>query len=314
MKIAKTDVFVAPADDTSFGLYMDSAGGHVLLKPDEESDLARAIKEGIEAKEALGFARERARIMELSKVIASGEAARARFISCNLLLVVAVAKTYRIPGYSLLDIIQDGNMGLIRAVDLFDGELHWRFSTYAIWWIRQSIHKGIVLNARTLRLPAHILDKLRDMQAEDDAMMVARGRAATPEELGELIGRMPEKAAAIRAAGQHSISLSSPIYGDDGEVGDIGDLVKAADDVETEALESAQREDVAKLLASLSDREQDVVRLRMGFDGRPQSLEEVGDRFGLSRERIRQIQVKALTKLRHPCVSTGITNKQGEEI
>ncbi len=299
--------FSSLADDASFTSYLDSMGMHPLLTPEEEVQLAREIKQGAAAKEGLedetarALSRETARALRTT--VSRGEAARAKFINSNLRLVLAVAKAYRIPGYSILDIIQDGNMGLMRAVDLFDGERGWRFSTYAVWWIRQSIHRGIEINARTVRIPGGVLDNLRDIQSEIDAILVAEQRGATSEELGKLIGKTPDAVVRLRARTQHTFSLSSPLHDVDGEDEfEFGSNMAASDDVEKEALDHVQNESLGALLACLTNREQDVMRRRIGADGsRPKTLEEIGTEFNLTRERIRQIEARAITKLQHPC-------------
>ena len=284
--------------------YLAELGSYPLLTAEDEAQLAQAIADGRAAETTLasGEVTTRAARKDLEQVVRAANEARRRFIQSNLRLVVSIAKRYQTPGMSLLDLIQEGNLGLMRAVEKFDHRKGFKFSTYATWWIRQAIGRGIADKGRTIRLPSHLMDTLATLSRSSATMLKALGREPSPRELADETGiPLPKVEAALRAA-PDLVSLSAAI-GDDGDH-ELGDLLADAEaatpfDVAAAAIES---EDLHALLGHLDDREREILSLRFGLaDDQPLTLDEVGRRFNLTRERIRQIEAKALTKLRHPC-------------
>ncbi|HMG45605.1 MAG TPA: sigma-70 family RNA polymerase sigma factor [Acidimicrobiales bacterium] len=299
-----------PTSDGTLDLtrrYLGELGSYPLLTATEEAELAETIALGREAEERLATGTGSGAVTrhERTKLLAAVRAAddaRSRFIQSNLRLVVSIAKRYQSPGMSLLDLIQEGNLGLMRAVEKFDHRKGFKFSTYATWWIRQSIGRGIADKGRTIRLPSHLMDLLSTLTRTSAGMLKSLGREPTPRELAEETGLPFEKVEAALHAAPDLVSLSAAI-GDDGDH-ELGDLV-ADNTSETPfdlAAAAIERRDLLTLLDNLDARERRVLELRFGLgDDRPQTLDEVGRQFGLTRERIRQIEAKALTKLRHPC-------------
>ncbi|HEY8524742.1 MAG TPA: sigma-70 family RNA polymerase sigma factor [Acidimicrobiales bacterium] len=284
--------------------YLAELGSYPLLTAEDEAQLAQTIADGraAEATLASGEVTSRAAREKLEAQVRAADEARRRFIQSNLRLVVSIAKRYQTPGMSLLDLIQEGNLGLMRAVEKFDHRKGFKFSTYATWWIRQAIGRGIADKGRTIRLPSHLMDTLATLSRASASMLKALGREPTPRELSDETGiPLPKVEAALKAA-PDLVSLSAAI-GDDGDH-ELGDLLADADaaspfDVAAAAIES---EDLRALLNHLDEREREILSLRFGLiDDQPLTLDEVGRRFNLTRERIRQIEAKALTKLRHPC-------------
>ena len=236
-----------------------------------------------------------------------GRAGRDHLTSANLRLVVANAKKYMNRGMSLLDLIQEGNAGLMRAVDKFEWERGFKFSTYATWWIRQAIQRGLADQSRTIRIPVHMVETMNRVTRTSRELTVQLGREPTPEEISATLSLdpktaiSPERVEEIRRYGRSPVSLETPV-GDEGDT-ELGSLIQDPDAVRPDEVIEDQmlKEQVAKVLGSLEGREQRVIRLRFGLDdGRPRTLEEVGHEFGLTRERIRQIEAHALRKLRHP--------------
>jgi RNA polymerase sigma factor (sigma-70 family) len=284
--------------------YLAELGSYPLLTAEDEAELAQTIADGraAEATLASGEVTTRATRQDLERLVRAANEARRRFIQSNLRLVVSIAKRYQTPGMSLLDLIQEGNLGLMRAVEKFDHRKGFKFSTYATWWIRQAIGRGIADKGRTIRLPSHLMDTLATLSRASATMLKALGREPSARELSDETGiPQPKVEAALRAA-PDLVSLSAAI-GDDGDH-ELGDLLADADaatpfDVAAATIES---EDLHALLSHLDDREREILSLRFGLvDDQPLTLDEVGRRFNLTRERIRQIEAKALTKLRHPC-------------
>jgi RNA polymerase primary sigma factor len=229
------------------------------------------------------------------------DAARRTFIQSNLRLVVSIAKRYQGTGMTLLDLIQEGNLGLMRAVEKFDHRKGFKFSTYATWWIRQAIGRGIADKGRTIRLPSHLVDTMAVLSKASATMLKQLGREPTPAELAEETGLTEERVLVALHAGPDLVSLSVSIGEDDAELGDL-----VADDNADAAFDAAAlslaRDDLQDLLDFLNPREREILSLRFGLAGdQPLPLDEVGRLLNVTRERIRQIEAKALTKLRHPC-------------
>jgi RNA polymerase primary sigma factor len=274
-----------------------------LLTADEEDELAARIRAGHEAAARLAEgAVDAAEARRLRRVVDDGEDARDRFVRANLRLVVWVARRYRGAGLSLGDLVQEGNLGLLRAVETFDHRKGFTFSTYATWWIRQRIGRALADTGRTIRVPGHVAEALTVLGRISAELLESLGREPTPEELAEASGFTIERVRQCLRAEPDLVSLSVGI-GDDGT--ELGDLLAdpaatAPEDAAVIAVESAA---LRASLSRLRDREREVIELRYGFlDGSPRTLEEVGRGFGVTRERARQIEAKALTKLRHPSV------------
>jgi RNA polymerase sigma factor (sigma-70 family) len=282
--------------------YLSELGSYPLLTAEEEVSLAQAIEEGRLAELELSSTQPtRARKRLLDHQVAAAEVARRTFIQSNLRLVVSIAKRYQGTGMTLLDLIQEGNLGLMRAVEKFDHRKGFKFSTYATWWIRQSIGRGIADKGRTIRLPSHLVDTMAVLSKTSATLLKQLGREPTAAELAAETGLTEERVAIALHAGPDLVSLSASIGDDDAELGDL-----VADDTADTAFEAAAlslaRDDLKDLLAFLNPREREILALRFGLDGQqPLTLDEVGRRFDVTRERIRQIEAKALTKLRHPC-------------
>ena len=290
-------------------MYLADIGQYPLLTKDDEVRLAQAIEAGTEAKlemeekeRSLSPARKR----EVRRLIRDGENAERTFVQSNLRLVVSIAKKYQASGLPLLDLVQEGNLGLMHAVEKFDWRKGFKFSTYATWWIRQAITRGIANTGRTIRLPVHAGDTLSRIQKARSSLELSLGRPATLAELSANV-EMPEDKVteALRFAGE-PLSLSSPLR-EDGDA-ELGDLVPdlGADSPFEVAATSLLSGEIARLMAPLDERESEILRLRFGLDrGEPRTLEEVGEHFNLTRERIRQIEARAMSKLRHPSSDTG---------
>jgi RNA polymerase primary sigma factor len=293
-------------DEDLVRLYLRDIGRHRLLTKDDETRLAQEAEAGREARAELAGdgARSPARVRELRRAVRTGDAAVESFVNGNLRLVVSIAKRYQGADMPLLDLIQEGNLGLIHAVGKFDWRKGFKFSTYATWWIRQAITRGIANGGRTIRLPVHASELLS---------RTLKSRARLEAELGRRPS-IPELAADLEVGIERVIdilrhapalgSLSEPLGHDsDAELGDLLEDPAAVSPAEAAAA-ALLPGDVAKMLVGLDDREREIVRLRFGLDrGEPRTLEEVGLRFGLTRERIRQIEARAMSKLRHPAAS-----------
>jgi RNA polymerase sigma factor (sigma-70 family) len=284
--------------------YLAELGSYPLLTAEDETRLAQAIADGrtAESRLARGDVTDRKQRRQLEDARRAANDARRQFIQANLRLVVSIAKRYQTPGMSLLDLIQEGNLGLMRAVEKFDHRKGFKFSTYATWWIRQAIGRGIADKGRTIRLPSHLMDTLATLSRSSAVMLKSLGREPTPRELSDETGIAVAKVEAALRAAPDLVSLSAAIGEDgDNELGDmLADPAAATPfDVAAAAIES---EDLRALLGHLDEREREILSLRFGLsDDQPLTLDEVGQRYNLTRERIRQIEAKALTKLRHPC-------------
>ncbi len=280
-------------------LYLNDIGKHALLTRAEEvrlGELAAAGRQAASELDKLPVPAERRG--ELEALVRAGEEATKRFVRANLRLVVSIAKKYQASGLPLLDLIQEGNFGLMHAVERFDPRRGFKFSTYATWWIRQTIARGIANTGRSIRLPVHAGDQLLAIRMTNAALEVQLGRTPRPDEVGAALGMTQRKVEELRPFLNEPVSLSERLT--DGEA-ELGDLVEDAsapppDEVVFSSMLPAQ---VTDLLAALEPREREVLYLRYGLDrGRPRTLEEVGERFGLTREGVRQVEVKAIAKLR----------------
>jgi len=285
-------------------MYLKEIGKVPLLTAQEEVDLAKKIEAGEKASAKLremGDKLSREEIRALKRQEKMGQEAKRKLVEANLRLVVSIAKRYVGRGMLFLDLIQEGNLGLIRAVEKFDFRKGYKFSTYATWWIRQAITRAIADQARTIRIPVHMVETINKLIRVQRQLLQELGREPTPEEIAERMELTPEKVREIIKVSQEPVSLETPI----GEEEDshLGDFIEDSDavvpvDAASFILLQEQLEDV---LNSLSEREKEVIRLRFGLtDGHPRTLEEVGREFGVTRERIRQIESKTLAKLRHP--------------
>jgi RNA polymerase primary sigma factor len=286
-------------------IYLREIGRVPLLTAHDEVELAKAIEAGLFAEEKLqgGFARaERlgAELAELALLAADGMRAKQRLIEANLRLVVSIAKRYIGRGMVFLDLIQEGNLGLIRAVEKFDYTKGYKFSTYATWWIRQAITRAIADQARTIRIPVHMVETINKMARIQRQLHQEMGREPSPEEIATEMAISPERIAEIQRIAQEPVSLQSPIGEEDSDLGDFIEDADAVMPMEAAAFIMLQ-DQLERVLDNLTVREQRIIQLRFGLtDGHPRTLEEVGREFGVTRERIRQIESKTLAKLRHP--------------
>ncbi len=295
------DLSEIAADDT-ITLYLKEMARVPLLTPDQEMELAQQLELGRLARRRLAKdghdPEERERLMQDIK---RGEDARQHLIKANTRLVVSIAKRYLGHGVPFLDLIQEGNLGLMKAVEKFDHLRGHRLSTYATWWIRQSITRALAEQGRTIRVPVHMSDRIRKLYRIAREMEQELGRQPSPEEIAEEVALEPEKVQWILRASRRPISLERPVgEEDDNELGDFieDEKVIAPSDA---AYQSLLAETMGEVLGTLSPREARILRLRFGLqDGHSYTLEEVGQKFGLTRERIRQIEGEALRKLRHP--------------
>ena len=284
-------------------MYLKEIGKVALLTRDEEMDLARKTEEGEDASTGLrdkGDKLSRGELRALWRQERIGLEARRKLVEANLRLVVSIAKRYVGRGMLFLDLIQEGNLGLIRAVEKFDFRKGYKFSTYATWWIRQAITRAIADQARTIRVPVHMVENINKLHRVQKHLLQELGREPTPEETAEHMELTPEKVRAIIKVSEEPISLETPI----GEEGDahLGDFIEDTDAVVP--IDAASfillQEEIDSVLNSLSEREKEIIRLRFGLaDDHSRTLEEVGREFGVTRERIRQIEFKTLAKLRH---------------
>ncbi|WP_436763249.1 RNA polymerase sigma factor [Streptosporangium sp. V21-05] len=283
--------------------YLKSIGRRTLLTAAQEVELAKRIEAGLYAESKLeaepglsAIARD-----DLEWIAEDGRRAKDHMLEANLRLVVSVAKKYTDRGMALLDVVQEGNLGLIRAVEKFDYTKGYKFSTYAMWWIRQAIQRGFADSARTIRLPVHVLEMLSKLSRVERDMHQRLGREPTPEELGAELDKTPDQIEELLRTSRQPISLNATI-GEDGET-TIGDLIEDVDSPEASEVVDRQLlgEQLRGVLGNLSPREAKIMALRFGLvDGKPHTLDEIGKYLGLTRERIRQLEKESLSKLRHP--------------
>ena len=309
----------APGSSDSVRAYLKEIGKVRLLSADQEVALAQCVERGIAATHRLEEREQQARVRQTApglrgarqraldkqresdeRVRAEGVVARQVLVEANLRLVVSVAKWYRNRGMSFLDLIQEGNLGLMRAVDKFDYTKGFKFSTYATWWIRQAISRAIADQARTIRIPVHMVDNINAVVRAQRGLLQETGREPTIDEVAKRAEMAPGRVREILRISQDTVSLEQPLGDDAFNLSDTlqDDAVVAPSDAATRAMLTAA---VRSVLADLSERERKVVRLRFGLDdGQARTLEEVGKEFGVTRERVRQIESKSLAKLRQP--------------
>ena len=289
-------------------LYLTDIGQYPLLTKDDEVRLAQAIEKGAEARTAIegGDELTAAKRREYNRDLRRGEQAERTFVQSNLRLVVSIAKKYQASGLPLLDLIQEGNLGLMHAVEKFDWRKGFKFSTYATWWIRQAITRGIANTGRTIRLPVHAGDTLTRLQKARSRLELKLGRPATLSELSAEVELPEDKVTEALRFAAEPLSLSEPLREDgDAELGDVVED-RSADSPFEVAATALLPEEISRLLSPLDEREREILKLRFGLDrGEPRTLEEVGEHFNLTRERIRQIEARAMSKLRHPSSDTG---------
>jgi RNA polymerase primary sigma factor len=291
--------------------YLKQIGKVALLNAAEEVELAMRIEAGLFAEEKLSHMSDTEKRNQLGRelqwVAKDGQRAKSHLLGANLRLVVSLAKRYTGRGMQFLDLIQEGNLGLIRAVEKFDYTKGFKFSTYATWWIRQAITRAMADQARTIRIPVHMVEVINKLARVQRQMLQDLGREPTPEELSRELDMTPEKVIEVQKYGREPISLHTPL-GEDGD-SEFGDLIE-----DTEAVVPADavgftmlQKQLESLLDSLSEREAGVIRMRFGLgDGMPKTLDQIGDTFGVTRERIRQIESKTMAKLRHPSRSQSL--------
>ncbi len=273
-----------------------------LLDKEGEVRLAQKIEAGVKARQELqngNLPPERRAYLE--QLVREGEEARAHLAKANLRLVVSIAKRYMHRGLSFLDLIQEGNIGLMRAVEKFDWRRGYKFSTYATWWIRQAITRAIADQARTIRVPVHTMEAVQEIRRLRQEYIQARGTPPSYEELAELLGVSVDRVKKIERAAAHVTSLERPMAEDDDET--LGDFLADEDapSPAREALRARLREELRQALAELDPREREILELRYGLlDGHPRTLKEVANHFDITRERVRQLELKALEKLKYP--------------
>jgi RNA polymerase primary sigma factor len=283
-------------------IYLREIGRVPLLTAEDEVELAKAIEAGLFAEEKLGggIPMLGAIYGDLELLVGEGVKSKQRLIEANLRLVVSIAKRYIGRGLVFLDLIQEGNLGLIRAVEKFDYTRGYKFSTYATWWIRQAITRAIADQARTIRVPVHMVETINKLARVQRQLHQELGREASPEEVAAEMGLELERVAEIQRIAQEPVSLQSPIGEEESDLGDFIEDADAVVPMEAAAFIMLQ-DQLERVLDQLAEREQRIIQLRFGLtDGHPRTLEEVGREFGVTRERIRQIESKTLAKLRHP--------------
>jgi RNA polymerase primary sigma factor len=306
LRQARKDAEMTASAD-SVRAYLKQIGKVALLNAEEEVDLAKRIEAGLYAAERLRQAEESAEKLvtqmrrDLRWIVRDGERAKNHLLEANLRLVVSLAKRYTGRGMAFLDLIQEGNLGLIRAVEKFDYTKGYKFSTYATWWIRQAITRAMADQARTIRIPVHMVEVINKLGRIQRELLQDLGREPTPEELAKEMDITPDKVLEIQQYAREPISLDQTI-GDEGD-SQLGDFIEDSEAVvAVDAVSFTLLQDqLQSVLQTLSEREAGVVKLRFGLtDGQPRTLDEIGQVYGVTRERIRQIESKTMSKLRHP--------------
>jgi len=307
--IISTTITGATADPVKD--YLKQIGRVALLNAEQEVELAMRIEAGLFAEEKLSQLTNSQKTTklarELHEITKDGYRAKNHLLGANLRLVVSLAKRYTGRGMQFLDLIQEGNLGLIRAVEKFDYTKGFKFSTYATWWIRQAITRAMADQARTIRIPVHMVEVINKLARVQRQMLQDLGREPTPEELARELDMTPEKVVEVQKYGREPISLHTPLGEDgDSEFGDLIEDTEAVVPADAVGFTMLQRQ-LEMLLESLSEREAGVIRMRFGLgDGMPKTLDQIGDTFGVTRERIRQIESKTMAKLRHPSRSQAL--------
>jgi len=282
-------------------VYLNGIGRTALLTAQQEVDLAKSVEAGVFARHMLdtNSRLSPAQRADLARIVRDGHEAKNHLLEANLRLVVSLAKRYTGRGMPLLDLIQEGNLGLIRAVEKFDYTKGFKFSTYATWWIRQAITRGMADQSRTIRLPVHLVEQVNKLARIKRDLHQQLGREATHQELAEESGIPLDKVADLLDHSRDPVSLDMPVGAE--EEAPLGDFIEDAEaaDAESAVISGLLQDDLRRVLGTLEDREQKVIRLRYGLDdGQPRTLDQIGKRFGLSRERVRQIEREVMAKLR----------------
>jgi RNA polymerase primary sigma factor len=292
--------------DEAIRQYLDGIGTYDLLTAEDEVRLAKAIENGRKAEIALENEKDPTKRRKLHQMVRAGEEARQTFIRSNLRLVVSIAKRYSRARLPFLDLVQEGNLGLIRAVEKFEYRKGFKFSTYATWWIRQAITRAIADKSRTIRVPVHMMDTINQMQTAETNLTKRLGRKPTDAELAEESGLTVEKIIAARKVAPEPVSIFEPVGEDNTTLGDFIEDTEAIAPFELIA-SKLNIEQLGHVLERLNDRERTIIEMRYGLGERePATLDEVGRHFNVTRERIRQIEAKALAKMRHPSTPDGL--------
>jgi RNA polymerase sigma factor (sigma-70 family) len=308
-RVLRTDEVAEERD--LVGVYLHEISKTPLLDAAEEVDLAKAVEAGLYADRLLSEKKHPKGVTaeELTELVAAGQKAKDQFIKANLRLVVSIARRYVRSGMPMLDLIQEGNTGLVRAVEKFDYARGYKFSTYATWWIRQAISRAIAQQERTVRLPVHLVEDVNRMRSVARQLTRELGGEPEPEQLAKALGVPVERVNELKRWSQDTVSLDTPV-GDDGDTS-LGDLVSDTDAPSPEdiVLAGLERERIDTMIGHLDDRSAGIVRARYGLeDGREHSLTEVAQRFSLSRERIRQLEIQALSRLRELARAEGVSS------
>ncbi|NBW74110.1 MAG: RNA polymerase sigma factor, partial [Microbacteriaceae bacterium] len=296
--------------------YLKQIGKVALLNAELEVELAKRIEAGLFAEEKLATDKKMSRDMQrdLKWVVKDGQRAKSHLLEANLRLVVSLAKRYTGRGMQFLDLIQEGNLGLIRAVEKFDYTKGYKFSTYATWWIRQAITRAMADQARTIRIPVHMVEVINKLSRVQRQLLQDLGREPTPDELARELDMTPEKVVEVQKYGREPISLSTPL-GEDGD-SEFGDLIEdtSSEKPDEIAIDQAKRNELLRVLEGMNPREAQIIRSRYGLDdGIMKTLDQIGADMGVTRERIRQIENKAMSKLRHPSRAQGLRDYRKED-
>jgi len=292
--------------DEAIRQYLDGIGLYDLLTAEDEVRLAKAIETGHKAEISLQTEKEPAKCRKLGQMVRLGEDARQNFIRSNLRLVVSIAKRYGHAKLPFLDLVQEGNLGLIRAVEKFEYRKGFKFSTYATWWIRQAITRAIADKSRTIRVPVHMMDTINQMHSAEANLTKRLGRKPTDEEMAQESGLTVQKIREARKVAPEPISIFEPVGEDNATIGDFIEDVEASAPFDLIA-SKLNIENLQFVLERLNERERTIIEMRYGLGDRdPATLDEVGQHFNVTRERIRQIEAKALAKMRHPSTPGGL--------